>query len=74
MKSKNLFEKAVEASKIRKCNGCLEIKSINDFKKGNKWCNNCPELIKIRENWKNKNTEIEPIDDFMDFFDETSYE
>jgi hypothetical protein len=69
-----LFEKAREASKIKKCDGCQETKPISSFKKGNKYCIGCKYVEEIRENWKNKNTEIEPIDDFMDFFDETSYE
>lgn len=65
-----LFEKARENALYKICDGCGERKSIDEFKKTNKYCNNCPHVAEIREQYKkqyseNNNTissEIEDID------------
>jgi transcription initiation factor TFIIIB Brf1 subunit/transcription initiation factor TFIIB len=66
-----LFEKARENALYKVCEGCGEKKSIDDFKKTNKYCNNCPHVQEIREEYKknyleNNNiattSEIEDID------------
>lgn len=54
---KNLFEKAKENAKFKVCPGCGEKKSIDEFKKTNKYCNGCPTVAEIREKYRNK-----PID------------
>jgi type I site-specific restriction endonuclease len=66
--AKNLFEKAKEDALYKVCDGCGEKKSIDEFKKTNKYCNNCPHVKEIREDFKKKylesdNTTISDIDD-----------
>jgi len=74
MAKTNLFEKARLAALIKTCDGCGETKSIDEFKKGNKWCNKCPKLEEIREKYRNKviDTSISTQDiqeiDLDDFF------
>jgi hypothetical protein len=65
-----LFEKARENALYKVCEGCGEKKSIDEFKKTNKYCNNCPHVTEIREEYKKKYletnnktiSEIEDID------------
>jgi hypothetical protein len=67
--AKNLFEKAKEDALYKVCDGCGEKKSIDEFKKTNKYCNNCPHVKEIREDFKKKyleqsdNTTISDIED-----------
>jgi len=67
--AKNLFEKAREEALYKTCEGCGEKKSIDEFKKTNKYCNNCPHVKEIREEYKKKyleNNNTEPISDIED--------
>ena len=65
-----LFEKARENALYKVCEGCGEKKSIDEFKKTNKYCNNFPHVTEIREEYKKKYletnnktiSEIEDID------------
>lgn len=64
-----LFEKARENALYKVCDGCGQKKSIDEFKKTNKYCNNCPHVAEMREQYKAKYSqstdtvsEIEDID------------
>lgn len=48
----NIFEKAKEAAKWKKCSGCDKTKSINEFKKGNKYCVGCPKVEEIKKRYE----------------------
>jgi uncharacterized protein (DUF983 family) len=52
-----LFEKARENALYKVCDGCGEKKSIDEFKKTNKYCNNCPHVEEMREQYKAKYSE-----------------
>lgn len=60
-KKKNLFEIAKENAKYKECNGCHQVKPIDSFKKGNKYCTGCPYVVELREKYRNQNIEINNI-------------
>ena len=68
MEKKNLFQIARENALYKTCDGCGEKKSIDDFKKTNKYCNDCPKVKEIREKYRNNNieTNIETIQGIED--------
>ena len=57
-KKKNLFDIAKENAKYKVCPGCATKKSIDEFKKTNKYCNGCPTVVEIREKYKNISSAI----------------
>jgi hypothetical protein len=75
MEKKNLFQIARENALYKICDGCGEKKSIDEFKKTNKYCNGCPKVEEIREQYKKSHVEtngetIQGIEDINldDFF------
>ena len=67
--SQKYFEEKFKREKIKDCSyNLFPLKSIDEFKKTNKYCNNCPHVKEIREDFKKKylesdNTTISDIDD-----------
>lgn len=57
--AKNLFDIARENAKYKVCDGCGERKLIEEFKPKNKYCNGCPKLDEIRENYRQKYLNID---------------
>ena len=70
------FKKEIDNENFKPYTAEMKNKSIDEFKKTNKYCNNCPHVAEIREEYKKKfsennnttiSSEIEDID-LDDFF------